>query len=277
MFEVDALKIYRGKDIHITDKIIVRQPTLDEIIDFGEQKYFNAIYTLTSVGADLKWQLWDYYNIDYTQINDYDLFINIISQLVSSKRDLYNELVLHPDEHKEEINKMSDEDINDLLINPLQIILNIDLADFDIMQKESNGQMVLYDTKRDIVIDRLVYSNLIETVRKIHGLKRNNQMPANETTKRDLIEDARDDYNASKNKPYKSSLLPLASSLKVYCHECGKDDIWNMRIGEFFYDIRRVYKMIDADALLKGAFSGFADLKDVDKNRFDWAGDLSNN
>ena len=93
MFEFDELRIYRGKDIKITPKITVIQPTLDEIERFGEKRYFNAVYNLTAVGADLKWQLWDFEGIDYTKIEDYDLFIKFTSKLVSSKKDLYKELV----------------------------------------------------------------------------------------------------------------------------------------------------------------------------------------
>jgi hypothetical protein len=74
MFEIDELKIYRGSDIPITDKIIVTQPTIDQIIEFGEKRYFGAVYNLTGVGADFKWQLWDYYGIDYTTIEDFELF-----------------------------------------------------------------------------------------------------------------------------------------------------------------------------------------------------------
>ena len=70
MFDVDDLKIYRGSDIPITDKIIVTQPTLDQIIEFGEKRYFQAVHQLTGVGADFKWQLWDYFNIDYTTIDE---------------------------------------------------------------------------------------------------------------------------------------------------------------------------------------------------------------
>ena len=69
----DDLKIYRGCDIPVTSKIIVKQPRLQQIVDFGEKEYFYAIYTLISVGADLKWQLWEK-GIDYTEIEDYELF-----------------------------------------------------------------------------------------------------------------------------------------------------------------------------------------------------------
>ena len=78
MFDVDDLKIYRGSDIRITDKIVITQPTIDQIIEFGEKKYFSAVHTLTGVGADFKWQLWDYFGIDYTQIDDFELFKKII-------------------------------------------------------------------------------------------------------------------------------------------------------------------------------------------------------
>ena len=89
MFEFDELMIYRGRDIQITPKIIITSPTLDQIERFGEKRYFNAVYNLTSVGADLKWQLWDYFNTDYTKISDYELFIKVISQNVSSKKNIY--------------------------------------------------------------------------------------------------------------------------------------------------------------------------------------------
>ena len=74
MFDVDDLKIYRGSDIRINDKIIITQPTIDQIIEFGEKRYFYAVHTLTGVGADFKWQLLDYFNKDYTEIEDFELF-----------------------------------------------------------------------------------------------------------------------------------------------------------------------------------------------------------
>ena len=54
MFEIDDLKVYKGEDIRITDKIVVTQPTLDQIIEFGEKRYFHAVHCLTGVGADFK-------------------------------------------------------------------------------------------------------------------------------------------------------------------------------------------------------------------------------
>ena len=82
-YEIDELSVYRGRDIPISEVITVYQPCLGEIEEFGEQRYFSAVHLLTSVGADLKWQLFDA-GIDYMKIKDYDLFVQIISELLIS-------------------------------------------------------------------------------------------------------------------------------------------------------------------------------------------------
>ena len=105
MFEIDDLKIYRGSDIRITDKIIVTQPTIDQIIEFGEKEYFQAVHTLTGVGADFKWQLWDYFGVDYTQIDDYELFKKMIWKILSSKKHIYKMIMENPNEYEEELKK----------------------------------------------------------------------------------------------------------------------------------------------------------------------------
>ena len=275
MFELDDLKIYRGNDIQITPKIIVTQPTIGQIEEFGEKRYFNAVYTLTAVGADLKWQLWDMEQIDYTQIEDYDLFIGFISKAVSSQSPIYDELMNNEEKYKDELATISQERLEDMCINPLQLILkDIDLADFIPCKNTDTGQIILYNAERDITIDRMIYSQIVDAVRKIHGLKRNNETPANETTKMILIDDAREEANAASQKPYKSTLKPLVSALTVKCGLCGTDKVWDMKINAFFDSIKRINKIQDSELLLQGAYSGFTSLKGVDKNRLDWTGDI---
>ena len=275
MFDVDDLKIYRGSDILITDKIIVTQPTLDQIIEFGEKRYFQAVHQLTGVGADFKWQLWDYFNIDYTTIDDYELFKKMIWHSLSSKKHIYKELMENQDKYAEELKKISEEDLAEMLVNPLSLILkDIDLADFEEYESDKSPETILYDKEHDITIDRFVYARLVDAVRKIHGFKRNNQIPANEITKMDLIDDARDEAMAAAQKPYKSVLKPLISALAVKTGQLGGESIWNTKVNMFFDSIKRINKIQDATLLLQGAYSGFASLKGVDKDRLDWAGEI---
>ena len=274
-YELDELQIYRGASIQITPDITVTQPTIGQIADFGEKKYFSAVHTLCAVGADLKWQLNDYLGIDYTKIDDYDLFIKFTSQVVSSRKKIYKELKDNPDKYEEELKMISEDDLEDMLINPLELVLGgTDLADFVPCTDTTNDQIVLYDMEHDITIDRVVYMRMIDAVRKIHGLKRNNEMPGNERTRLDLIEDARDEAMMAANKPYKSILKPLVSALTVYCGMVGDDRIWNMPVNMFLDNIKRANKIQDSTLLLQGAYSGFASLKDVDRNRLDWTGEL---
>jgi hypothetical protein len=276
MFEADDLKIYRGADIQITPKITITQPTLGQIEEFGEKRYFNAIHTLTAVGADLKWQLWDMAQIDYTKIEDYELFIQFIWIAVSSKRRIYDELMSNPEKYENELSSMSKDVLDEMKINPLQLILkDVDFGNFIPCQHEGTGEIVLYDAEHDITIDKVVYYQIVDVVRKIHGLTRNNEgKPRNKTTKMILIDDARDDAKKNADKPYKSILKPLISALTVKCGMCGKDDIWNMHINAFFDAIKRISRIQDAELLLQGAYSGFASLKGIDRTRLEWAGDL---
>lgn len=275
MFEFDELAIYRGKDIQITPKIIVTQPTLSQIEEFGEKRYFNAVHTLTAVGADLKWQLWDTAQIDYTKIEDYDLFIQYIWMAVSSRKRMYDEIMSNVEEHEDEIASLPQKALDDMLVNPLQLVLkDIDFADFMPYKHESTDEIILYDAEHDITIDRIAYRQIVEAVRKIHGFKRTSEKPANEATKMILIDDARDEAMRNADKPYKSILKPLISALAVKCGMCGDDKIWDMPINAFFDAIKRTSKIQNAELLLQGAYSGFASLKGVDKSLLEWAGDL---
>lgn len=271
--EFDELKVYRGDDVVITDDIVVKQPTIAQIADFGERKYFSAVHTFTAVGADLKWQLCDYAGIDYTEIDDYELFVKFISQLVSSRKKVYKELVDNP-EYAEQLDGLSEDELDVMLVNPLELTLNIDLADFIPCMNNDIEQVVLYDVEHDITIDRPTYIRMVGAVRQIHGFKRNNEMPANEITKMDLIDDAREEAMRNADKPYKSILKPLISALSVKTGMCGDKRIWDMPVGMFLDSIKRANKIQDSQLLLQGAYSGFASLKGVDSDRLNWTGDI---
>ena len=278
-YKYDDLKIYRGSDIYITDKIKIKQPTIGQIEEFGEQRYFSAVLNLTSVGVDLIWHLTEM-GIDFTKISDYDLFLKVIVPLVSSKKNILKLLeqnYLYDEECAKIYNSLSDEDKEEMLINPLELVLDdIDLADFIQCTDTTTNEIVLYNKERDITIDRTVYMRVVDVVRKMHGFKRNNIVPANESTKQDMIEDARDEHLASKYNTFKSILLPYVSSL-INHPSCSykHNDIWDLGINAFFDSIKRINKIQNATLLLQGAYSGFASLKGIDNERLNWSGDLN--
>lgn len=245
----DEIKIYRGYNIKINDHITIRQPSLGEIAEYGESAYYDMVYSLCSVGADLKWQL-DDMGVDYTQIEDFDLFSHILSRGydVNKTKILFGET---------------------LDFTKMQLMFNKKLEENVLIQVFENGTY--------IQIDRYVYTAIVDVLRKMHRLKRNNELPGNEVTRQILIEDARDEYEENKGKPRKSYLQSLISSM-VNSPGFKRDDttVFDMKIYSFMDSVARIGKIKNAELLLQSGYSGFGiDLKKIDKNETNWMGDLN--
>lgn len=240
----DELKIYRGDEFPVKKGIIIHQPTLDEICDYGEQQYWSMIYTLTSVGADMKFQLFDI-GIDYTTISDFQLFYSLLYRGFTQEQTSI-------------------------------IFGDLDFSKFQIYQKKDSEDIVLYDIENNIDIDEYTYLVITDVLRKIHGLKRNDQLPANESTKQILIEDARDEYNRNKTKEYHSQLKNMVSAM-INCEgfKYNHTEVWNMKINAFMDSVKRISKIKNADLLLQSGYSGFGiNLKEVSNKQLDWLGEL---
>lgn len=244
----DELKIYGGKNYYINDDIYIKQPKLGKIKKYGERKYFSMVHTLCSVGADLKWQL-DDIGIDYTKISDYELFYSILARGYS----------------KEDTKILFG---NVLDFSQMQIVHDDNIDD--------NVMIQVLDDGKQIRIDRFIYSSVVNILRKMHKIKRNDELPGNEMTRQILIDDAREEYEENKNKPSKSYLLPLISTM-VNSEGFKRDDttVFDMKIRAFMDSVSRVSKIKCAELLLQSGYSGFGiDLKKIDKEALNYMGEL---
>lgn len=274
--EKEKIALYRGRDIAINEHINIHVPTLDEIFEYGEREYFSFINTICSVGADLKWQL-DEIGIDYTKVEDFELFsqflINTVDYNISpiifgnildfkNMRLIYNEkiedniLVQHVDNIKEiEKNNLKNK-INKSINKPIET--------------------EIIDKSYDIVIDKAIYSKIVSVLRYMHGFKRNNEKPMNEMTRQFLIDEAKENYEINKDKPYKSQLFDLISTM-VNTDGFKHDEVtvFNMNIVAFFNSVKRIQKIKKSDLLLQSGYSGFGiNLKEVKKEDTDMFGKL---
>lgn len=240
----DELQIYRGYDIIVSDKIIIHQPSLDEICRYGEKQYWSMVYTLTSVGADMKFQLHDM-GIDYTTISDFELFYSLLCRSFTEEQ-------------------------TSILFGDL------DFSKFELYQKNNSKDVIMHDTENNISIDEYTYLVIADVLRKIHGLKRNDQLPANESTKQILIDDARNEYNLNKNKEYHSQLKNMVSAMiNSEGFKYNHSEVWNMKINAFMDSVRRISKIKNADLLLQSGYSGFGvNLKEISNKQLDWLGEL---
>lgn len=146
---------------------------------------------------------------------------------------------------------------------------DIDFTKLKVYRNPQNDLMVLADKESGVVIDQLIYERIANYLRSVHGLKKKVEKAKNAMTKRVLIEEDRRNIELNKNKPYKSFLTPLVSAVKVRMGYT-KDYVRNMGVFEFFDDVARLQIINNADALLRGMYSGMIDTKKIDKKALNW-------
>ena len=202
MFEIDPLQLYFGDDYIINDKIKIKQVKIGQIVDFGEAKYFSVVHTLTAIPSDLKSKLWDI-GIDWMTMDDFELFIMLAPTLpIESTKLLFGDL---------------------------------DFTKLKPYRNKENGDIVLADLESGVKIDKLIYLRIVNYLRKVHNITPKIERAANKTTKQILIDEDRMRIRLNQEKPFKSYLLPLISSVKVRMGYT-KDYVRNEGFVEFFDD-----------------------------------------
>lgn len=236
LFEIDQLQLYFGDPYVINDNITIFQPTIGEIMKYGEKKYYSMVHTLTAIPSDMKSQL-DDMGLDYEQVEDFQLFMMLVPTLPQESTSI--------------------------------LFGDIDFSKLRPFRNPQNDLVVLADRETGLVIDMLLYEQIVNYLRKVHGLKKKVEHAANKRTKMILIEEDRRNIELNKNKPYKSFLTPMVSAVKVRMGYT-KDYVRNMGIVEFMDDVQRLQIIHNADALLHGMYSGMIDTKKIDKGALNW-------
>lgn len=242
----DELKLYRGQDFTVSEHITIHQPTLGEICDYGEQDYYSMIYHLTATPSSMKAQLWDM-GIDYTTITPFELFYSLLYKLYSQEK-------------------------TSILFG------NLDFTRFQVMQRVDQESIFLCQMIDDepVIIDEYTYNLIMDYLRQIHMLQKDEKMPANESTKKILIEDALEEFERNRNKEYHSQLVNMVSAMiNSEGFKYNHCEVWNMKINAFMDSVKRISKIKNANLLLQSGYSGFGvNLKKISNKQLDWLGEL---
>ena len=234
--EASSLFLYFGDDYVINDNITISQPKIGEVADYGEAQYFSMIHSLTAIPSDMKSILWDM-GLDWNEVDDFDLFMMLSQNLTPDKTGI--------------------------------LFGDLDFSKMKPFRNKQNDEIVLADKETGLVIDKLIYTRIVNYLRKLHNITPKVEKTKSKTVKRWLIEEDRKRIQNSKDKPFKSYLMPLISAVKVK-QGYTKDYVRNMGLFEFFTDLARLQVVDHANHLLNGAYCGMADLSKVNKNEFNW-------
>lgn len=238
LLDIDELKMYFDEPFYINDKIAIYMPTIGDIVEFGEKKYYGTVHTLTCIPSDMKSQLFDM-GIDYETISDFELFIMLTRGLTKDETKL--------------------------------ILGELDLSKFNVFTNSENGELVLYNEETDTVIDKLIYMKMVEYIRKVHNIKPKVEKAKNKTTKKILIQLDRDRIKRSQKEPYKSQLKELISAMMRYPgFKYKKSELKECGLYEFMDFVQGAQIYVSTTALLSGMYSGMVDTSKINKKEFNW-------
>ena len=232
------LSVIFGDDYYITDAISIHQPTLRDIKEMGEDKYFQAIFTLTCIPSDMKYRLFKL-GLDYEEVEDFELFMLMAPTLET--------------------------DISQ------RLFMGVDLSKFEMAQNQANGDFVLVDMENDIMIDKLAYLKICDYFRSLHGLKPKVEKAGNKFTKQLLIDEDKARYELNKDKEFEPILLPLIISM-VNTEEFKYDyqTVQDLNIAAFMSSVEQIQRKKQAVALLQGCYLGMIDTSKIKTEDLNW-------
>lgn len=238
---MDKLTLLRGEDFQFNSFIHIHYPTLGEIASIGEEIYYDAIYKFCSTPSDHKVML-DDMGIDYSQIDDWELFMMLYRQLFS-------------DNEKKALS---------LIFN------NFDITIFDVATRlEFNDVVLALD--EDTIFDRAVYLQITSILREMNSLVRRVDRPGNEHTRKYLIDKERRKLQRRRNKKQDSYLYPLVVAL-INTPEFKYDykTVWELTVYQFNQSVKHIQKVKEFGFVMQGIYAGTVDSSKLDMSKIHW-------
>ena len=221
----------------INDKINIVIPTVRQIIE-NEDEYYSIVSMLTAMPIDM--MLWlDEVGIDFTSINDYELFLYLFPSLTMMDTSL--------------------------------IFGDLDLSLFMLDQNPNNGLPILIDKKNNIVIDRAIHGQIAATLRKIHHLKKNRRKPANDEVKKYMLQREKQKARRRKNRTETSQLESLiVAMVNTEQYKYDYETSLDLTIYQFNESVKQIIKKVDYEHKMAGIYAGTIDPKGMSQDDLNW-------
>lgn len=237
--------IIRGDDLVINKNLIVHNPTVRELIEYGEKNYDADVNAITLRPYDACVML-DQMGINYQEIQDYDLFVATI------RGTLPHESVLLP---------------------------GINFSEMEIGIHPDNGRRILYNPKTSFIFDELMYAQLVEYVRGIHFIRYAVEFDAgNEATRKILIKRMKRAEERRKRTPTTSQYAPIISSLVNNPNfKYDYASVMDIKVSQLWDAFYHINKFQSYQHTMLGIYTGNIDASKIDKDALTWFGRIDIN
>lgn len=224
-------------DYRINDYIRIVIPTVGQILD-NEDAYYAALGAIVATPYDYMVQL-DDIGIDFSTINDYELFMLLFNGLKSMDTSL--------------------------------IFGDLDLSGFSAAVNKENDMPCMVNFETGAVIDRGIYTRMCKVLCQINEIKRVDKDPGNEAAKKYMIERARKKQKRAANKPKRSFLEDSITALvNTEQFKYDYESVKNITIYQFNSSLHQIMHKIDFDNLMIGVYAGTVSTKDISSDKLNW-------
>lgn len=236
---IEKPNLLRVNEYRINDKISVHVPSVAEIFDYGDQKYYSMVQSLISTPFDLMVEL-DDIGIDYEKITDYQLFLLMIESIAREK----DTSILFGD---------------------------LNLLNFCEAKNTKTEEIVLWDKKNNIVIDRAIGLEICNAIRRMHLWNVPSGRAGNAEAKSYLIERTRIKKQRLAKKPYKSFLENMVVSL-VNTEEFpyNYETVMGINVFKLNSSWKQIQKKKHWEQTMNGVFFGTVDMSKIDFEKISW-------
>lgn len=262
IYDFDELKMYFGEDYWVTDKICIHCPTIGDILEFGDTKFYSILNLFCANPTFLRLQLWRM-GIDWNNISDFDLFSQIIAPSITPR----STILLFGDLNFSWFRYFynNKKECNELIYIP----------------HDKNNNPISIDYEETIIIDEIIYKKIIKYLCVMFNLTFKTEHAKNRATKEAIIWEDEMNEKTEKQKRHekeysKSFLLPLISS--VVNHPGFKyktNELKEINIVQFMDSVKRLQIYESTRALLQGSYSGFCDTSKLPKEEFNFMREIN--
>lgn len=269
---VDLLKIYFGDPYPISDKITLYQPSIQDIIDYGESDFFAVLFMFIGNTTYRKLFLWDN-GIDWNKMSDYELFCGFVRMLPPEKTKIFfgdldfTKFELFGLEYTE-----PEPTAEEALRKPTATEKRNKL--FQTFEKSHT----LYSKEQDIEISAETYHSLMDVMRNTVHIFPKVEYTTGKTSKELLIEEEREKVKKAEREAADhpvSSLQPLISMCVNHPgFKYKSSELKQIHINEFMDSVNRLQVYESTHAMYIGSRSGFIDTSKIPKEQFDFTRQL---
>ena len=263
-YHFDKLRMYFGEDYTING-ITISIPTIGDILNIGEQNFYQAISPFINNSTSIRVFLYDAFKKDWNKTKDIEVFY-ILYQIL---------------EVQNKSAKEKNPDCMDIF-DPLKLIFkDFSFDGFVLTPVKKNikdgeyNHLALYNEEKNIIIFDDEYLEIAEYIRTMMNQHPKVERAKGRTTKQWILQEDRMKAEQDDKKKCTSTLLPLISScINHPGFKYKLEELKQVNICQFMDSVNRIQKYEQGTAALHGIYGGMVSAKDIPEDLINFMGDI---